>query len=152
MKLLVLSDIHGNTRAMMRAVDAHNDADAVFFLGDGLRDAEEINEVYPRMRVYRVRGNGDYACFDPLDGLTAFGGLAVYYTHGHLFGVKSGLEALAGAAASRGADLALFGHTHRPCKEILCGVTLFNPGAVASGSCGIIRLGPGAPEFSWESV
>ena len=152
MKLLVLSDVHGHTRAMMRAVDAHIDADAVFFLGDGLRDVEEIGETYPRMRVYRVRGNCDYACFDPLDGLTAFGGVAVYYTHGHLFGVKSGLETLAGAAASRGTDVALFGHTHQPCKEKLAGVTLFNPGAIAGGSYGVIRLNGGEPQFSWESV
>lgn len=152
MKLLVLSDIHGHTRAMMRAVDAHNDADAVFFLGDGLRDVEEINEVYPRMRVYRVRGNCDYACFDPLEGLTAFAGVAVYYTHGHLFGVKSGLEALANAAASQGADVALFGHTHQPYRQAWGGVTLFNPGSIAGGSYGVVRLDQGRASFSWETV
>ena len=37
MKLLVVSDVHGDLDALERAVDAEADADAVIFLGDGLR-------------------------------------------------------------------------------------------------------------------
>ena len=42
MKLLVVSDVHGDLDALERAVDAEADTDAVIFLGDGLREAENL--------------------------------------------------------------------------------------------------------------
>ena len=55
--------------------------------------------------------------------------MRVFLTHGHLFGVKSGLDTLAAAAKDMGAQLALFGHTHQALLEERNGVTLLNPGA-----------------------
>ena len=54
-----------------------------------------------------------------------------FYTHGHMYGVKYDLDTLADAAAARGAQVALFGHTHIPLAETRGRVFLFNP-----GSCG----------------
>ena len=47
MKLLVVSDVHGDLDALERAVDAEADADAVIFLGDGLREAENLQDMRP---------------------------------------------------------------------------------------------------------
>ena len=84
MKLLVVSDVHGDLDALERAVDAEADTDAVIFLGDGLREAENLQDMRPELKIYSVRGNCDYASFAPPDGLAAFGGVLFYYTHGNL--------------------------------------------------------------------
>ena len=47
MKLLVVSDVHGDLDALERAVDAEADTDAVIFLGDGLREAEKLQDMRP---------------------------------------------------------------------------------------------------------
>ena len=112
MKLLVVSDVHGDLDALERAVDAEADADAVIFLGDGLREAEDLQDMRPELKIYSVRGNCDYVSFAPPDGLAAFGGVLFYYTHGNLYNVKNELDTLADAARARGADAALYGHTH----------------------------------------
>lgn len=156
MKLLVVSDTHGDTRALFQAVRREGDADAVFFLGDGTRDVDELRDERPSLRLYAVRGNCDFASFDPIDGLAAFGGVLFYYTHGHLYGVKSGLDALAEAARARGADAALYGHTHLPLLTRVGGVTLFNPGALSRagerGGYGVVTIEGGAPSFSHRQL
>lgn len=131
MKLLVVSDVHGDLDALERAVDAEADADAVIFLGDGLREAEDLQDMRPELKIYSVRGNCDYASFAPPDGLAAFGGVLFYYTHGNLYNVKNELDTLADAARARGADAALYGHTHCAGCEERSGVVLFNPGALS---------------------
>ena len=68
MKLLVVSDVHGDLDALERAVDAEADADAVIFLGDGLREAEDLQDMRPELKIYSVRGNCDYAYFAPRTG------------------------------------------------------------------------------------
>lgn len=54
--------------------------------------------------------------------------MRIFVTHGHLYGVKRDLTALAGAAKDAGARLALFGHTHIQHLEERGGITLLNPG------------------------
>ena len=71
------------------------------------------------------------------DGLAAFDGVVIFYTHGHMYGVKYDLDTLADAASARGAEVALFGHTHIPHAETRSKVFLFNP-----GSCGRCYTGP----------
>ena len=62
-------------------------------------------------------------------GLTLeFDDVRVFMTHGHIYGVKRDLTALAGAAKDAGAQLALFGHTHIQHMEERNDITLLNPG------------------------
>ena len=131
-KLLILSDSHSNRLALEHILKAEADhIDALIFLGDGLRDLELALTLYPRLRAYSVAGNCDYGALEPLDGLAAFDGVVIFYTHGHMYGVKYDLDTLDDAAAARGAEVALFGHTHIPHAEQRGKVFLFNP-----GSCG----------------
>ena len=118
-KLLILSDSHNSRLAIENILAAEADSiDALIFLGDGLRDLEQALTFYPSLRAYAVAGNCDFGALEPLDGLAAFDGVVVFYT-------------LSDAAAARGANVALFGHTHIPVAEERGGVFLFNP-----GSCG----------------
>ena len=111
-KLLILSDSHNSRLAIENILAAEADSiDALIFLGDGLRDLEQALTFYPSLRAYAVAGNCDFGALEPLDGLAAFDGVVVFYTHGHMYGVKYDLDTLADAAAARGANVALFGHT-----------------------------------------
>lgn len=137
-KLLIVSDSHGDEVNLRRAVRAEADADALIFLGDGLRDLEALKKENFTRPVYAVRGNCDRTD-DPLEGLVPFGGVLLFYTHGHEYGVKAGCERLQREAAARGADIALFGHTHRPFHAEEAGLpALFNPGSLQQGRYGIV--------------
>ena len=155
-KLLVLSDSHGGRDAIERILKAESkNIDALIFLGDGLRDLELALTKHPRLRAYSVAGNCDYGALEPTDGLAAFDGVVIFYTHGHMYGVKYDLDTLADAAAARGADVALFGHTHR--RELVRGVgtaaTVFNPGSLRDGgSYGVITIENGKCSFTWKRV
>ena len=137
-KLLVLSDSHGGRAAIERVLMKESKSiDALIFLGDGLRDLELALTLCPKLRAYSVAGNCDYGALEPTDGLAAFDGVVIFYTHGHMYGVKYDLDTLADAASARGAEVALFGHTHIPHAETRSKVFLFNP-----GSCGRCYTGP----------
>jgi len=137
-KLLILSDSHNSRAAVERILRSEaNNFDALIYLGDGLRDLELALASFPHVRAYAVAGNCDYGALEPMDGLAAFDQVVIYYTHGHMYGVKYDLDTLAEAAAARGADIALFGHTHIPFAEKHGKVFLFNP-----GSCGRCYVGP----------
>ena len=126
--LLVLSDSHGGRAAIERIlIKESKNIDALIFLGDGLRDLEMALTLYPKLRAYSVAGNCDYGALEPTDGLAAFDGVVIFYTHGHMYGVKYDLDTLADAASARGAEVALFGHTHIPHAEQRGSVFLFNP-------------------------
>ena len=137
-KLLILSDSNNSRLALENILAAEADSiDALIFLGDGLRDLEEALTFYPKMKVYAVAGNCDFGALEPLDGLAAFDQVVIFYTHGHMYGVKYDLDTLTDAAEARGAEVALFGHTHVPVAEQHGSVFLFNP-----GSCGRCYTGP----------
>ena len=156
MKLLIVSDTHGDRRALRRAVDIEKDASAVIFLGDGLRDAEALQDERPALRLYPVYGNCDLSANAPASALAPFGGVLFFYTHGHGYEVKTGLSQLAEAAAQRGAQAALFGHTHRQTLEERNGVLLFNPGSLSSrqgeGHYGIAMVQDGTVTFEHRKL
>lgn len=136
MKLLAASDTHGNTAQLRRMLELEPDAQALLFLGDGLRDLAKLSEKYTGLRIYAVRGNCDYSCFEPAEGLAAFDGLLFFYTHGHGYEVKWTLTPLKTAARQRGAEVVLFGHTHMPHYEYENGLYVFNPGSLGNPRAG----------------
>lgn len=156
MKLLVFSDTHGHPEPMLRVLRAEQGVDAVFFLGDGNGDAEQLAEA-AKAPVYSVVGNCDYGVIGPADGLVPMGGLLVYYTHGHGQSVKSGLDRLLRQTKHWEADIVLYGHTHVSHYECVDGVHLFNPGSAAlsrSGppSYGVVTITDGVPSFEVRPV
>ena len=132
MKLLVLSDTHRSLGFAYEAIEKES-PDAVVHLGDHLSDAEDLSFAFQEPDFYYVPGNCDYAPTVPPSLTLEFDGVRVFLTHGHLFGVKSGLTRLALEARRVGAQLALFGHTHRALLEEQDGLWLMNPGACGAG-------------------
>ena len=157
-KYVIFSDVHGR-RDLVRALEArHHDAEAFFFLGDGLSDLPTMS-----VPTVSVRGNCDFTRdpSTPESCLLDLGGVRVLLMHGHRYGVKSGLHQALAAASARGADALLFGHTHRQTEqyfpegsELSDGVLLtrplwaFNPGSLAEGSYGLLQIRGGQMLFS----
>lgn len=137
MKILVLSDSHG--AALLPAFNKEA-PDHVLFLGDGARDADRLYGISGAVPVCRVSGNCDLADSEPQTKILDLAGRRTVMTHGHAFGVKSGLAALAAYAKSVNADIALYGHTHAAHSETRDGVLLVNPGAAVNGRYAVIEL------------
>lgn len=152
MKLLVVSDIHGRYDRLMMLMKMHRNADALIFLGDGLRDLERANAYASGMSVIAVKGNCDGISFWGIDApeehTQTFEGYKILMLHGHTRGVKSGMERAILAAVEQDADLLLFGHTHLPVEKYLPQgegegilslpkpLRLFNPGSLGASGDG----------------
>ncbi len=131
-KILVISDTHGDTSLAVRVLKKHLDADIVIHLGDNCRDAERLQELYPKMKFEVVSGNCDYVSDDiPSEKLLHLEGQRVLLTHGHQYSVKWGIERLHAKALYEDLQLLMFGHTHIGCTEYGPGYILLNPGSIS---------------------
>ena len=145
MKICVFSDSHGTPENMIKAVEREDPA-LCFFLGDGERDARALEQHFPKLPVYMVRGNCDLRSAQPQQLFCAVGGVNIFATHGHIYGVKHDPSLSELCRAAEGADVALYGHTHMAHRESRDGLEILNPGSIGRGlrpSYGLIRTGDG---------
>ncbi len=148
MRILVLSDTHGDFRRLWEIVERHKeDAGLVLFLGDGLREFEDAQTLYPGLKFDCVAGNSDYGSMEKRTALIEAGGKRIFFTHGDSYGVKSSTARLVSAAQSAGAEIALFGHSHCGMTAYEDGLYLMNPGSPScprgsKPSYGIIDIVP----------
>ncbi|MCD7708691.1 MAG: YfcE family phosphodiesterase [Clostridiales bacterium] len=110
--------------------------DLIFHLGDCWADAGQLQRRFSRIPMERVPGNCDYVQEFP-ERVIMVEGKQILICHGHTFGVKMGYSQLEQAAHERGADVALFGHTHRVFYGTHNGVTYLNPGSIGAPGYGI---------------
>ena len=139
MKIGIISDTHGNWSAIDKALGIAQNPDMWLHLGD----------CTPDVPVHWVAGNcdwpGENTCYEKVVEVADH---KIFMTHGHNYGVRYTQEYIMEAAESRGADIAIFGHTH--IVEYLPGPpVLLNPGSAARprddtrGSFMIMELEPG---------
>lgn len=124
MTILVFSDSHGNIYNMCKLIDEFV-PDIVIHLGDYARDAELLKHKH----VISVYGNCDYNRETPKCILLEIEGKRCMLTHGHKYGVKSGLKDLIREATLNGADIVLYGHTHKQYYAMHGDMVILNPGA-----------------------
>ncbi len=142
MRILVFSDSHGRVQPMLDAVE-RCDPDALFHLGDVVRDAQWLRKAHPKLPFYQVMGNCDWGVDGcETEGLARLAGKTVFYLHGHTRHVKMGPSAAVAQARALKADLLLFGHTHSPLRAPYDDLLAVNPGAVMDGRFALL---------SWES-
>lgn len=125
MRLLVISDSHGNRQKLSELLAAAPPFDAIAFLGDGGSELSLLPEDKP---LYIVKGNCDIAGAAPLSLTFCADGKKVFLCHGHQYHVKSDLLSLMYAAED--ADIVLYGHTHIPSYEWRGKNLFLCPGAV----------------------
>lgn len=147
MKLLILSDSHGDVGTMIDIAERER-PNEIFHLGDCLRDAESLSYACPEIPVIMVPGNCDgwTGMLDRL--LLERNGIRILLAHGHRWHVKSGSGAALADARMCDANILLYGHTHQAvcCKEE-DGLWRMNPGTVggigARATYGVIELRDG---------
>ncbi len=144
MNILVLSDSHGDIDVMASLVRRVRPQE-VLHLGDHFSDMVKLHLLFPEIPMQGVRGNCD-APGSPESLRLTYGGKKIYLTHGHLQGAKEDLERLYFTALEAGAELVLFGHTHRALHTWEGGVEFLNPGSVGRGwppSYALLTIGEG---------
>lgn len=130
--IVVCSDTHSRTGHELteQMLDAVRAADLVVHAGDFTSAAALDAFQAASDRLFAVRGNADGpAVCDRLPPARTFdgGGHTVALTHRR----DGGATGLAMFGRSRGADLVVSGHTHRPSVADAGDVTLLNPGSYA---------------------
>ena len=129
MKILVLSDSHGNISNMARAVEREAPR-MLLHLGDCWRDGERLHDLFPDIVFQQVPGNCDFRPAEPAEQLLFVEDKRILLCHGHTYGVKQSLLNAGFAAEEQNLDCFLFGHTHKPLVDMR-GKTLFlNPGSI----------------------
>jgi putative phosphoesterase len=132
MRILVLSDSHGNSSLAFRAYSLAEPVDAVVHLGDGADDAELLRTLDAAM--VSVAGNCDVGSPAPRELLWECGGKKLLLVHGDAYGVNRGLGRLEQRAIALSADAVLFGHSHTPTAVIRSGILFLNPGTLSRSS------------------
>lgn len=142
MKVLVVSDTHGDFKAMQSAVLQQNKAEVIFHLGDGEEQAEDIRLAYPDKMMINVRGNCDWGSMLPSLEIRTIEGKRIMATHGHYYGVKLSYSTIIEKAKEEKADILLFGHTHIPMTDYHAGIHIMNPGSLNGiyGTYGVIDI------------
>ena len=116
MKVLIVSDTHRRNGNLQEVIERTAPFDMLIHLGDA---------------VHMVLGNNDFfSCLDREKEI-AIGPHRAFLTHGHFYSVSVGTERLEEEAGSRGVDIAMFGHTHKPYLETRNGLTVLNPGSLS---------------------
>lgn len=132
MRIVVFSDTHGSFSAAREVVERNRDVYTFIFLGDGEREIDKLRIVYPDKMILNVAGNCDYSSPTLGSDLYNAGKIKIFFTHGHRFGVKYGMDQLLEKGRELGAKIILFGHTHERYYAYENGIHLLNPG---SASC-----------------
>lgn len=138
MKILVVSDSHGDRDILVQLLNAYQgQVDGFFHCGDS--ELRRDDTVFAKMNV--VQGNMDFDNQLADEISTTVAGVPVYMTHGHLVEVNLGLSHLLANAQAQHAQLALFGHTHQLGVERHGGVLMVNPGSISYPRGEFTRLG-----------
>ena len=141
MRLVVVSDSHGSWGNLFEAINRESSADAVYFLGDGYKEFDELACAYSdKFFFIGVRGNCDFSCNLPENDIRTLENAKIYATHGYMEKVKFGLFDLEERAKEANCNLVLFGHTHQPLKQYKDGIHYFNPGSVREGFYGVVDI------------
>lgn len=131
MRIIVLSDSHGDESALRRALLAQPKAEVAIHLGDGEAEFARARVAFPEKMFLQVRGNCDWGSQLAAAGTFEAEGVKIFYTHGHAYGVKSGLYNAVCAAREQGAQVLLYGHTHQALTDYDDGLHILNPGSLS---------------------
>ncbi len=149
MKILVISDTHGDIRRLKQVLEAEGPVDQVLHCGDVCMEMRRLEEVCG-CTVNAVAGNMDFSGTLPYERILELEGHRIFITHGNRYGVNFTLGRLADAARELGADIALYGHTHVPLIEDYEDLLILNPGSLSYPRQGDRRCSYGILELTQE--
>ncbi len=146
MKILVVSDSHGDFDTLRRILLANQKCDIFIHCGDS-----ELPSSYMPFELLAVKGNCDYFDDYPLkrDIKTKFG--TIHVEHGNLFSALT-----YSYISSLNCYIYLFGHTHERCAKKVDNTYIFNPGSLTEprdsslGSYLIIEINDESGELNYK--
>lgn len=129
MRILIISDSHGNTDNIEFIRKEVGKIDRILHCGDGASESEYISRIFG-CPVTVVSGNCDMFSFDPEKTNLNIEGKCIHMEHGHRLPIFDD-TAMLDYAAANGFDVLLFGHTH--IQKILSrdGRYVVNPGSIS---------------------
>lgn len=152
MKILLLSDTHGEVEATRQVIKTHPKVDLRVDLGDIGFPLKELSS------FVIVKGNHDHGTKLPLERILEVEGHRVWCVHGDVFEAETVEEVMAMKndpdidlmelcmetlyrnivkhAKRKGCDVVFFGHTHIRIWEKREGITIINPGSLLFGMDG----------------
>ena len=128
MKIGVIGDTHGSREALKKIMQVFEGVELFIHTGDHWQDGVYL-EQQTGTPVFTVKGNCDRGERDS-ELLFTLKGKKFFLTHGHLSGVKYGLQRLAYRAEELGVNYCIFGHTHFPVIDRYEQITMLNPGSI----------------------
>jgi putative phosphoesterase len=170
MRIGIVSDIHGNVLALVRALEDMGDVDAIFCAGDAINHYHFSNEIFDIIRergILTVLGNHERdflfaeGCKGSSDNITSeniaylqtlsntlelnLDGKRIFMTHGSPWEpineyIFPGNRKLAMLSTIR-AHIVILGHTHYPMVVRRGGVLVINPGSCGSPRDLNLRVG-----------
>ena len=130
MKILIVSDTHKSSRNLEQVIEREQPVDMLIHLGD-VEGAEDYIKALVDCPVHMVGGNNDFFSDLPREEEFLVEGRRIFITHGHYYYVSMGEDKLKEAARKRGADIVMYGHTHKPAYSAEKGLVTLNPGSIA---------------------
>lgn len=125
MKLLVVSDTHGEKDPLLQVMERHrHDQYQVYHCGDYCFPAHS----FPNINF--VKGNCDRDENVQEENIIEVGGIRILQVHGHRYKVKETSLKLQYRAMELGANFVLFGHTHIPTCVMNKNILYLNPGSL----------------------
>ncbi len=154
MKVLVFSDSHGASNLAEEMLHKESECSLVFFLGDGMEEAEKMRDRYKDRKFILVKGNNDWYSQADTEAYKYIEGLTVMSCHGHKFNVRFSLRSLLAAAESVRANVALYGHTHKSgmYNDPVTGICAINPGALCEGKYAVLTIEKGTFDIEFKSA
>ena len=129
MKILIVSDTHGEHENYLKVLEKEKPLDMIFHCGD-VCGGEYVLEEAADCPVMMVAGNNDF--FSGLDSELEFevAGKKVLLTHGHQYYVSTDPGFIKKEAEARQIDLVCYGHTHYPEISKYSNILVINPGSL----------------------
>ncbi len=129
MKIVVLSDTHGKINTAINIIEQQK-PDMIIHLGDLVRDAIDLENIFKEIKIEYVAGNNDFYTNAPYEKELNIENKKILIIHGHKYRVKYGIDDIILKAKNERLDSILFGHTHESYEYTKDGILYFNPGSL----------------------
>ena len=134
-KICLLSDSHGS-RGRVEDLVFSNNFDYIFFMGDGLRDLDNIEDD----KIKKVSGNCDLFNWEAITQFLEIEGFKIMLTHGHEYRAKLTPLLMLKKAKENDCQIVCYGHTHKQICEEIDNIYLINPGSFKNNDYAILSL------------